>query len=193
MDLEPELATFSDRFGRRVRDAVVELVGQEREDEVTVEELAEHLGVDPEEIYRRWPSKPDLMMHLAYSFLAAVPIPDTGSVRDDVVGFTHGWMEQSGTDLRPVIQTVLGEVHRSVDALRSYELIDTFYLRTLVGMVRRGIERGEVPQDAPVGLAVEMLRCRYSLRYLTRGPIDERFVTGTVDDVLMPILRQDTG
>ena len=50
-------------------------------------EIARRAGVGTPAIYRRWPTKADLAMAIVEHVAEPEPIPDTGSIRDDLVAF----------------------------------------------------------------------------------------------------------
>ncbi|MGH2848799.1 MAG: TetR/AcrR family transcriptional regulator C-terminal ligand-binding domain-containing protein [Thermoleophilaceae bacterium] len=65
--------------------AVVELLGEQRWDEVNIPLIAERSGVHPATIYRRWGSVAALADDLVAARLGeAAPIPDTGTLRGDL-------------------------------------------------------------------------------------------------------------
>jgi AcrR family transcriptional regulator len=69
----------------RVHDAVVELLGEQRWDEVSIPLIAERSGVHQATIYRRWGSISALADEVATARLAAsAPLPDTGTLRGDL-------------------------------------------------------------------------------------------------------------
>jgi AcrR family transcriptional regulator len=51
---------------------------------MSVEAVASRAGTGKATIYRRWPSKEDLVIDAIAQVLAAAPTTDTGSVRDDL-------------------------------------------------------------------------------------------------------------
>src|ERR1700694_2950908 len=53
----------------------------------TLTEIARRAGVGTPAIYRRWPTKAHLTMDIVVRVSEPEPIPDTGSIRDDLVAF----------------------------------------------------------------------------------------------------------
>lgn len=75
----------SARVRERVHAAVVELLDEERWDDVSLPLIAERSGVHQATIYRRWGSLSALVDDVATAQLtAAAPLPDTGTLRGDL-------------------------------------------------------------------------------------------------------------
>jgi AcrR family transcriptional regulator len=75
----------SARVRERVHEAVLELLSEQRWDEVSIPLIAERSGVHPATIYRRWGSMSALADDVATARLtASAPLPDTGTLRGDL-------------------------------------------------------------------------------------------------------------
>lgn len=78
----------------RVRDAVhqaaIELL-LAGEADATIPKIAERAGVNPTSVYRRWGSRENLLMDAAVTRLRErSPMPDTGSLRGDLLAWAAG-------------------------------------------------------------------------------------------------------
>ena len=73
-----------------IRDAAVELFAERGFEGVSVEDVAERAGVSRATIYRRYPSKVDLIVE-AGGCLASddIAFPDTGNLGDDLHGLAR--------------------------------------------------------------------------------------------------------
>jgi AcrR family transcriptional regulator len=75
----------SARVRERVHAAVIELLGEQRWDQVSIPLVAETSGVHQATIYRRWGSISALAEDVATAQLTATaPLPDTGTLRGDL-------------------------------------------------------------------------------------------------------------
>jgi AcrR family transcriptional regulator len=75
----------SARVRERVHAALVELLGEQRWDQVSIPLVAERSGVHQATIYRRWGSIGALADDVATAQLtASAPLPDTGTLRGDL-------------------------------------------------------------------------------------------------------------
>lgn len=89
----------SARVRDAVHEAVVELLAA-GEIDAAIPKIAERAGVNPTSIYRRWGSRDHLLLDAAVTRLRATsPIPDTGSLHDDLLGWAEG-VERAMRDRR---------------------------------------------------------------------------------------------
>lgn len=69
----------------RIREAALDLFLEHGIDGSTMDEVAARAGVGKASVYRRWQTKEDLVVEALEQVLGAeVPIPDSGSLRDDL-------------------------------------------------------------------------------------------------------------
>jgi AcrR family transcriptional regulator len=67
--------------------AIVDVLAEQGFSGFTVEEVAARAGVGKATIYRRWSTKEELVLAAAERVMVHVEPPDTGSLRDDLVGW----------------------------------------------------------------------------------------------------------
>jgi AcrR family transcriptional regulator len=148
-----------------------------------VEDVAALSGVNKTTIYRRWPTKAELLTSavIAYAKKHAPPI-DTGTLRGDLRASLL-----TAFNLRPFEQGIL----RVIQMERSVEEIDAFaqrmrdQLREMrVAMVRRGIERGELPPGVDVELAVDLISAPVQRALLFNESMDSAGIDRVLDLVL---------
>jgi AcrR family transcriptional regulator len=71
--------------------AAVAIIGTDGYAALSIERIARESGAGKQTIYRWWPTKADVVMEaLLHKAEMHIPIPDTGSVDDDVRGFLAG-------------------------------------------------------------------------------------------------------
>jgi AcrR family transcriptional regulator len=152
----------------------------------TVDAVAARAGVGKATIYRRWPSKLDLLLSVSQQAAFELPDPDTGSLRDDFV--LH--LTQLASKLR---HTMAGRVLPAIvaEAAGNREMRDLvarlFEERRALalGMLHRGTARGELPADTDLDLLLDLLAGPVFVRVLfTQMPVDEATVERVVDTVL---------
>jgi AcrR family transcriptional regulator len=160
----------SARADRAILDAALALFVEEGVDAMTVEGVAARSGVAKTTIYRRWDSKEDLVVAAIDRLIGDVRTPDTGSLREDVVDLlTQMTTLLTGTVAGDVLPRMLGEVARQTPLGRAYVAgVLQPRFRELDTVLRRGVERGELPADADLELA----------RDLVIGPMVVRRVLG---------------
>ena len=171
----------------RVREAVlratVEVVAESGYAGLSFEEVARRSGVHKTTVYRRWPTTAALVLDALLERSAeAVPVPDTGSVREDLHRFVRAIASNITSPLgAALVATLTGEpADETVDALVHDFWRARFALAAEI--VQRGIDRGELRADVDAGLVVELLVAPLYLRLLvTREPVNRRYADRVVD------------
>lgn len=143
------------RLQKAVLDATIARIEAVGINGVRVNDVAQAAGVHETSIYRRWKTLQRLLVDALISRTsAAVPIPDTGSVRGDLDVFLRDLARfvetPAGTAL--VRGTVVSGTDPEVEAARR----EFWRLRLSAAeeIVRRGQGRGEISPDADPGLVV---------------------------------------
>lgn len=146
------------RLQKAVLDATIARIEAVGIDNVRVNDVAQAAGVHETSIYRRWKTLERLLVDALISRTsAAVPIPDTGSVRADLDIFlrdlAHFVETAAGTAL--IRGTVVSGADPEVEAARR----EFWRLRLSAAevIVRRGQVRGEVSPDAASDVVVLIL------------------------------------
>jgi AcrR family transcriptional regulator len=121
-------------------------------------EIARRAGVGTPAIYRRWPTKADLAMALIEHVAQPEPIPDSGSIRDDLVAFMALRLRTWTGPLfrRLVFPTFMeGDSEGAVAA----EIGARFqaYRKALEARIGRSIDAGELRADTKPGRLVDLL------------------------------------
>src|SRR6266699_2304041 len=92
----------SQEADRAILTAAVDLLAERGLAAMSIEEVAARAGVGKTTIYRRWPSKGLLALDaFVTSFREEQPLPDTGTLRGDLLAALHAWV-------RAVTQTPMG-------------------------------------------------------------------------------------
>jgi len=109
-----------------------------------VEDVARRARVNKTTVYRRWPTKMQLVTEtLQQERERCVVTPDTGSVREDLRIMLHAFVEQGRTPLARAWLSELGntEVRAIMRGFRHH--FESEWVRVLA----RGMARGELPAD----------------------------------------------
>jgi AcrR family transcriptional regulator len=172
----------------RVRAAVIEgLLGELAEHGLggtTMEGVARRAGVNKTTLYRRWGSKEELVLDALLELgERRVPIPDTGSLRDDLVTVAREIVASVSTpEADAVVRAAAadpGPDSKLVAAVRQFWSVRFGLLGT---MVERAIERGELPADTDPKPLIEGLLGGIYLRVLvTREPLDDAVLVRLAD------------
>ncbi|MBA0045546.1 TetR/AcrR family transcriptional regulator [Mycobacterium sp. NPDC050853] len=167
----------------RVREAILEAAFGELIDrgyaELTVEAVASRAGVNKTTIYRRWPTLEDLLVDALTTWsLEAIPVPDTGGIESDLLATGRELAELLNDGVgRQVAALVLTAGLRSTplrEATRRY--FDHQAVRA-VPVIRRAIDRGELPAECDVDTLLTTFRAPLFYRTITTGdPIDDDLI-----------------
>lgn len=152
---------------------------------MSMEEVAARAGVGKATVYRRWPSRGALALDAFMAdFAAAQPLPDTGTLRGDLTAALRAWVRVvTGTPAGRILAGLIAAAQddpalaaawraRVLGPLRAQHRI----------MLRRAIERGEIPARTDVDVALDLV---YGAAYhrLLQGhrPLTEGFVHRVVE------------
>jgi AcrR family transcriptional regulator len=170
-----------------IREAAIDLFSERGFAGFSVEDVAERAGVSKATVYRRHPSKVDLVVEAA-SCLATdeITFPDTGNLRDDVRGLARSLVDTFATSPAGRVMPVM-----TVERNR-YPELDAGYRRFLADrktrtrkLLQRAVDRGELPPDADVAVMGSMLVGPIFHRLMiTQEPVDDAFVDKLVDALL---------
>ena len=179
----------SHRRGEHVRQnvlaAALEELAANGFDGATVAGVAKRSGVHETTVYRRWVTRENLFVAALLERSAdAIPAPDTGSTREDLLAMVRGVIAYAGSaEGTAVLRAALLPVDDAYAGAR-----EAFWARRLDALspvVTRGIERGDVRADIDARLLLEMLVAPIHGRLLLTGePVDDDFAQQLVDQAL---------
>lgn len=152
---------------------------------VSLREIAARASVAPSSLSRRWGSAEELLAEaLLEQSQVSVPVPDTGSVRDDLVAFAQGLAAylSSPRGLAVVRTMVAAEWTESLDAARERFWDERFALSGVI--VERGIARGELDPAMDPRLLLEMVVAPLHLRRHLLGQDPTAMIEQQVDLLL---------
>ena len=192
------------RRGAALEDAILQATYAELSEvgytAFSVESVASRAQTGKASIYRRWPSKQLLVMEALCQWL---PTPQQ-------CGLEPFWDESMTTEdaLRQIAQSISGVLKspagRAMRAIKCEALGDPELARAiderfqaprraaLLGLLQRGVERGEVRPEAVTPLIADVLPAVLTHRVLLQGEqIDESDVTDIVEQILIPLVAAD--
>jgi AcrR family transcriptional regulator len=157
----------------------------------SMEAVATRARVGKATLYRRFPSKRELITAALRTMRSSQPVPDTGSFRGDLREVVRREVAHAKRvpHIGRLAARLLGDVAdepRMLALLR--ETVIALDYAMLGEIVCRGIARGELRSDLDVPLASELLHATLVLRFLTSGgrrdPLGERNSARLVDMAL---------
>src|SRR5215472_13761641 len=183
----------SQEADRAILTATVELLAERGLAAMSIEEVAARAGVGKTTIYRRWPSKGLLALDaFVASFREEQPMPDTGTLRGDLLSALHAWVRAvTQTPMGPMLTGLIAEAQhdpqlrgawrdRVLEPLRGQHRI----------MLDRAVARGEiaasVDRDVVLDLFFGAAEHRLLLGHL---PMTGEFIAEVVDVILAGVAR----
>jgi AcrR family transcriptional regulator len=183
----------SQEADRAILTATVDLLAERGLDGMSIEEVAARAGVGKATIYRRWPSKGLLALDaFVVSFAEQQPLPDTGTLRGDLVAALSAWVRAvTGTSMGRMLTGLIAEAQydpelRAAWRDRVLEPLRAQYRIMLDRAAARGEIRLSVDQDVVLDLFFGSAQHRLLLGHL---PLTEDFIDEVVDVILRGIER----
>jgi AcrR family transcriptional regulator len=163
----------------------------------SVEAVAERARTGKASIYRRWPTKQELVLD---SLCSALPTPSMCGLEmeltDDVS--TVDALRQVARAIASIMSSPAGDAMRAVkcEAFSDPELARTVDERfqsprraALIALLQRGVERGEVRSDAATELVADVLPAMLAHRViLMRETVTEQDIMSIIDEILIPLV-----
>ncbi|GAA1856664.1 TetR/AcrR family transcriptional regulator [Pseudonocardia ailaonensis] len=177
---------------RAIRRAVITLVTTRGPAGVTMEAVAAEAGTSKPVLYRRWPDRAALLRDtLLHTAGRAVPTPDTGTYRGDLLAVLRGWAATlTDPATAPVVAAIVAALQQDAELRDAFrDSVIGWRKAEMARLIARGIERGELRPDVPVEFARELGQGVLWHRFLITGdPIDDGVVVRIVDEIVMPFV-----
>lgn len=172
--------------------AALDLLAEVGYDQMTMDAIAQRARASKATIYRRWSGKADLVVAALrrHATPPQMPLPETGSLRDDLVAVLDVMRVNLGEQDAAVILGLLTAMRHEpqlADTLRR-QVIDV-KKDAFDPVLTRYVERGVLPEMIDRALLAEVSSALlFSRLFITGGPLDTTFVEYLVDGVLMPLI-----
>ena len=160
---------------------------------LTIEDVAARSGVAKTTIYRWWPSKLALLLEAISVIRQQATVPDTGSVREDVVVHLRQFIALH-RDPRTVrmLADLLAEAARSPELGPARSAYAAAQRAPLRAALERGVARGELPAGLDYELAMDLLLAPVVNRALATGGALEPELAECIADPVLEGLRSTT-
>jgi AcrR family transcriptional regulator len=164
--------------------------------ELSMERVACGARASKGSLYRRWPSRAELIGDaLEYNRPKSFDSPDTGNVRDDLLGLLRAMAQRVGAADGDGVRGLLAEAARDPELTK---MVQTRFIEPaeaqVMEVLRRGCVRGEVRPSALThqiaGVGPALLRQQFMVY---GAPIPDSVLVEFVDDILMPIIAARSG
>lgn len=170
-----------------ILDACAELIEREGMGGVTMEAVAALSGAAKTTIYRHWPTRERLLIDaFGICSRAAIPSPDSGELREDLITVLGGLAERlNHGGFCSAMSSLIDAAARDAELERLHRETIADRRRPLTDLLEREVARGRLPDDLDTETAVALLAGPLFYRALiAREPVDGAFVARTVDAAL---------
>ncbi len=180
---------------RGVLAAAIEELGRTGYGALRIEDVAARAGVNKTTVYRRWPTKEDLVRAALLSITAdKFVVPNTGSLRGDLLAIAHRMVETTRSlGGQGLLRLMIAEGPGSelVAIAKSLRKTHEAVPRSVIEAAQA---RGELPPDADAMLLFDVLVAALNRRlFLDRQDVDDAYLGRLVDLLLLGALGRDGG
>jgi AcrR family transcriptional regulator len=172
-----------ERVTGAVLNAVVDLVVEQGMGALTMDAVAARAGVSKPAIYRRWPTKQDLIIAAAESRIGELSVPDLGDFRAELRVILTARLEayRLPGSARLIAGLIGAAAEAGTDRAQYARYTERITSETR-HILERGIERGDVRPDTDVRAAATLVAAPLLFRLIgEQEPPDTRLVETLVD------------
>lgn len=185
------MAFDPDREGA-ILDATLELLGEHGYERMSIDQIARRAGASKATIYRRWSGKAQLVTDLVCQRMhtESQPVPDTGSLRSDLLALCQGYRRAIERKL-PVVLGLLPTLVSDPELAQTFRRnVPEPSVEQLGVMLERALARGEIGRSVVPRELHAVLEALVWHRMLREGEaLDDAFLQATVDRTLLPLLH----
>ena len=163
-------------------------------DRLSMDEIAVRAQVGKGAVYRRWPSKAELVVDAIVAWRLArspVAIPDTGSLRGDFDAALEAMpdMDEADGAMFAVLLGLLTAASRDSELTAALDANLLELARsTIRDVLERAVRRGEIEPGRDLSLVPDMVIGLNLLRIVAGQPIGREFFRRVIDDLVLPVL-----
>jgi len=181
-----------------ILDAVLDVLAEQGYDGMSMDAVASRAKAGKATVYRRWPSKAhlvhDAIVRMAQQDVDLESLPDTGSLRGDIVALTRP--DAFGERRLKVIAgltSMLASDRTGLGAAAYTASVAVWVAANRVAL-ERAVDRGEIAASADLALLSRLIpsMCMYRVA-VERIALDPDFTYGLIDRVLLPAVDLDPG
>ena len=148
--------------------ATAELLTELGYAKLTIDGVAQRAGVTRKSIYRRWPAKLELVTELLRTVSKSAPLPDTGTLRGDLLGLYQLYAQSLVTPGGPIIPALIAESIYDPELAAIINTYTNARRRHLIRLFDRAVARGEMPPPEDPDVLVDAISGFFWYRRMIR-------------------------
>lgn len=160
---------------------------------LTMEAVADRAGTSRAVLYRRWRNRAELVLAATRRHRPRLSgdVPDTGSLRSDVVAVLTRASDRLGDDDLETVYGLLSEYFADPELFSSVrEQLFPVAAEVMATILKHAEERGEVHHGiSPRVATLPIALLRHELIH-TRAPPSKQVIAEIVDDVFLPLVQR---
>jgi len=197
---QTDLSELPAKLGRKrdptrdqeILDATLDVLAETGYDGMTIDMVAARAKAGKATVYRRWTSKPDLVLDavacMKSSEVDLAALPDTGSLRGDLVAMIRPPSIRDGERKLKIMAAIVSMISRAPELAEAAReaLVEP---RAAVNRVffQRAVDRGEIPANSDIEKLCLIGPALVAYRVLLlRTPVDREFLIDNIDTVILP-------
>lgn len=177
-----------------ILDSTLAVLAEQGYEGMTIDLVAGHAGMARATVYRRWPTKADLVVdavaRMSRGDVGLEQLPDTGTLRGDLVAMIRPFdEEQQQVRIQAMVSllAVARTDNRLAEVTKDAGLGPWIEASRL--LIQRAVDRGEYQPPADLDILAQVIPMLCVSRAVQRLPITREFSIRLVDGVLLPAMR----
>lgn len=179
----------------RVQNAACTLYGRVGWSGFSIDAVAREAKVGKSSIYLRWPDHTTLLLETLESRIDLPYDTDTGTLRGDLLVLTRSILAILYSEYGEVLIRLSAEARAVPELAPRWEAVMAANAAAIRAITRRGIDRGELPPDAPVTTMLDALFGALVMHLLATPPSRvkklaaeaDRYAEGLVEMILAAV------
>ena len=181
-----------DELNRAIFTAALDELADVGYQRLTMERIAERARTSKASLYRRWPSRVELMLDASLHVFPHVDdLPDTGELRGDLLAALRAMAAVLNSPIGVAARAMIADLDIDREVARQHK--ERFVERRnelFLDLIRRSAARGEVRPGALTPRVASVGPSLMRDHFLTHAtPVTDDVIGEIVDQVLVPLIR----
>jgi AcrR family transcriptional regulator len=160
----------SARSHQAILEATIALLAETGYEAMSIEAVAARAGVGKATIYRRWPSKVELVTEAIRGLHTELAFVDTGNIRDDLITFLRSTFQARPSIIENLLLKMVSEMRTNPEIYQTFHAsIIAPRLQEISRFVERAQARGEIRADLDPLFVIDLIAGPALYRMLLSG------------------------